>query len=290
MENSKEINALIQLLDDNDPEIYAAIKQKLIDYGKPIVNNLEEAWEKTINSVLQERIEEIIQSIHFTEIKKKFELWIASEQDLLEGCILLSEYQYPDLDRKKIYSTLEQIKKDVAEEIKYSDTPISQIRVLNHVLFEIHKYAGNRKDYGSPNNNYINCVLETKKGNHILLSSIYLIVAQAFLIPVYGVNLPENFIMCYVEKNKKDILGLDVKKPSFYINSFAKGATLSEREIDLFLTQLGRSKKPEYYLPCTSLVMISRMMNNLIISYQNSGAKNKVYELIELKQLIEGIE
>ena len=36
MEESKEITALFQLIDDPDEEVFDAISKKIVDFGKPI--------------------------------------------------------------------------------------------------------------------------------------------------------------------------------------------------------------------------------------------------------------
>src|SRR5687768_11641124 len=265
----KEVKAIVQLLDDPDPEIFGMIRDKLRSMGKPVVPALEEVWERTIDSILQERIETIIHEIHFTDVQNQLKTWKEQkEDDLLTGSIIIARYQYPDLEEKKVTKYLDQLYKDVALEISMVDTPVEKIRVINHAMFDIHRFLGNRQNYHAPTNNYINHVLESKKGNHLLLSVIYILVARHFNLPVYGVNLPENFIMCYVDKDEIDILKTGRPKVKFYLNTFAKGAIFSEREVDQFLNQLKRAKKPEYYAPCSNTTILLRMITNLIFAYQ----------------------
>lgn len=284
----KEVKAIVQLLDDPDPEIFGMIRSKLLSLGKPVVPALEEVWERSIDSMLQERIENIIHEIHFEEVKRQLIDWRDHEEDnLLKGALIIAQYQYPDLEKQKVLKALDQLYKDVALEIGMVDTPVEKIRVINHAMFDIHRFLGNRQNYHAPTNNYINHVLESKKGNHLLLSVIYMLVARHFNLPVYGVNLPENFIMCYVDKDEHDPLNPNQNKIKFYLNTFAKGAIFSEREVDQFLNQLKRAKKPEYYVPCTNAAILLRMVTNLIFAYQKIGQKNKVHELINLRSVLD---
>ena len=286
--NNKEMKAIVQLLDDPDPEIFGMIRTKLLQLGKPVVPALEEVWERSIDSILQERIENIIHEIHFDDVKSQLAVWRdLHEDDLLKGSIIIARYQYPDLEDKKVNKYLEQLYKDIAVEITMVDTPIEKIRVINHAMFDIQRFLGNRQNYHAPTNNYINHVLESRKGNHLLLSVIYILIARHFKLPIYGVNLPENFIMCYVDNNEKDPLNPKQQRVKFYLNTFAKGAVFSEREVDQFLNQLKRARKPEYYSPCTNTTILLRMITNLIFAYQKIGMKNKVYELIELRRILD---
>jgi len=284
----KEVKAIVQLLDDPDPEIFGMIRNKLLSLGKPVVPALEEVWERSIDSMLQERIENIIHEIHFDDVKNQLINWRDyDEENLLKGAVIVARYQYPDLEEKSILKYLDLIKKDIAIEIGMVETPVEKIRVINHAMFDIHRFLGNRQNYHAPTNNYINHVLESKKGNHLLLSVIYILIAQYFKLPVYGVNLPENFIMCYIDKNEIDILKTNKPKVKFYLNTFAKGAVFSEREVDQFLNQLKRAKKPEYFAPCSNTTILLRMVTNLIFAYQKIGMKNKVHELIDLRKLLD---
>lgn len=286
--NIKEVKAMVQLLDDRDPEIFGMIRTQLLSLGKPVVPALEEVWERSIDSMLQERIENIIHEIHFEDVKRQLIQWHdLNEHDLLKGSLIVARYQYPELEEHKVTKYLDQLYKDVALEIEMVETPVEKIRVINHAMFDIHRFLGNRQNYHAPTNNYINHVLESKKGNHLLLSVIYILVAQHFKLPVYGVNLPENFIMCYVDKDEKDIMNPHQSKVKFYLNTFAKGAIFSEREVDQFLNQLKRAKKPEYYVPCTNITILLRMVTNLIFAYQKIGMKNKVHELIDLRRILD---
>lgn len=286
--NTTEVKAIVQLLDDPDPEIFGLIRDKLLSLGKPVVPALEEVWERSIDSMLQERIEGIIHEIHLEDVKNRLKHWVEQEEDdLLKGVLIIARYQYPDLDEQKVFKALDQLYKDVALEIEMVETPVEKIRVINHAMFDIHRFLGNRQNYHAPTNNYINHVLDTKKGNHLLLSVIYMLVARHFKLPVHGVNLPENFIMCYVDKEEIDLLKTGKPKVKFYLNTFAKGAIFGEREVDQFLNQLKRAKKPEYYAPCSHTTILLRMVTNLIFAYQKIGMKNKVYELIELRRLLD---
>lgn len=85
MENSKEISALVKLLDDPDPEIYEHIEKRLLEYGAEVVHFLENAWEQSLDALLQERIENIVHKIQFSCVKEDLNLWYQSGAfDLLD--------------------------------------------------------------------------------------------------------------------------------------------------------------------------------------------------------------
>ena len=75
METNKEISALFHLIDDPDQEVFEAVSQKIVDYGKPIIPNLEHLWETTPEEHTQERIELLIHRLHYRDLTEDFRQW-----------------------------------------------------------------------------------------------------------------------------------------------------------------------------------------------------------------------
>jgi len=301
--DSKELNALIKLLDDPDEEIFFHVKEKILSLGPEVVPVLENIWESgdPFNSIVQTRIENIIHKIQFIKVKEELNTWSKSENNsLLEGALIVAKYQYPDLDKNKVEKKIEQMIQDVWLELNNGLTALEKIKVINHIIFDIHSYGGNTSNFHSPQNSFINHVIETKKGNPLSLSVIYITIAQKLGIPVYGVNLPQHFVMAYIDdfselakKNNINIESLlkdaNFSSVLFYVNPFSRGSVFPKNDIDVFLKQLKLSPKRHYYEPCKNNVIIARMINNLIFAFEKSGYQNKKEELIELKTSIENI-
>ena len=278
--DKKEVNALISLLDDPDESIFNNIREKLISIGNDIIPELEAAWENSFDPLIQNRIEDIIHHIQFEKISTELKIWSKSpNQNLLQGVLLVNKYQYPDVDEAKIKKHLEQIKQDVWLELNDNLTALEKVKVINHIIFDVHNFSGNTSNYHAPQNSYLNNVLESKKGKPLSLSILYTIVAQDLKIPIHGVNLPEHFILAYKDQN--NILPESEKKSNvlFYINAFSKGAVFSKREIDMFLKQLKVDPRPSFFEPCSNLEIIKRLLRNLVNSYEKLGYPRKSQEL-----------
>lgn len=284
MENSKEISALVKLLDDPDPEIYEHIEKRLLEYGAEVVHFLENAWEQSLDSLLQERIENIVHKIQFASVKEDLNLWYQSGAfDLLQGALVVNRYQYPDLDEQKVILQIEEIKREIWLGLQYEMSSIEKIKLINHVFYNIYGFSGNTKNHHDPQNSYINQVLESKKGNQISLAIIYSTIAQKLDIPVYGVNLPQHFILGYIDESKREEHEFGVL---FYINAFNKGAIFGKHDVDQFLRQLNLDPLPGFYAPCSNVEIIRRIIRNLISAYENLGSKEKVEELKELQDIL----
>jgi regulator of sirC expression with transglutaminase-like and TPR domain len=280
----KEINALITLLDDPDADIYQSVSQTLMDRGIEIVPDLEKAWENSSGGPVQDKIETIIQKIQLNHVHASLSIWMTNGAvDLLEGAFIISKYQYPDLGFYEIVNAIEKIRHDVWLEISDNLTALEKVRVMNHIIFEVHKFTANNSNYYSPQNSYINQVLQSKKGNPISLSVIYAVVAQKLGIPIYGVNLPKNFILAY--KDEYHDLFPSGDEVLFYINPFNKGAVLGKKEIDMFLKQQNIKPDPMFYKPCNNLEIIQRIILNLIFSYEKLGYESKVADLQSIMKI-----
>jgi regulator of sirC expression with transglutaminase-like and TPR domain len=278
-----EVSALISLLDDPDEKIFNEIKEKIKSIGSEVIPLLENAWETSFDSLLQNRVENLIHTIQFDDIRKDLSIWSNSGgHDLLAGVILIAKYQYPDLNEKKLKAHIEQIRNDVWLELNANLTALEKVRVLNHIIFDVHGFSGNTQNFHAPQNSYINNVMESKKGNPLSLSILYTIIAQGLNIPIFGVNLPEHFILAYVEESSHlpILAGNPSPKVIFYINPFSKGSAFSYKEIDSFLKQLKLEPEKMYYEPCSNSDMISR--RNLIFSFEKLGYPDKSKEMQQL--------
>ncbi|ACU02509.1 transglutaminase-like domain-containing protein [Pedobacter heparinus] len=284
MENSKEISALVKLLDDPDLEIYEHVEKRLLEYGTEVVDYLENEWEHSLDTLLQERIENIVHKIQFRSVKEDLNLWYQSGAfDLLQGAMVINRYQYPDLDEQKVILQIEEIKREIWLGLQYEMSSIEKIKLINHVFYSVYGFSGNTKNHHDPQNSYISQVLESKKGNQISLAIIYATLAQKLDIPVYGVNLPQHFILGYIDESKREEHEFGVL---FYINAFNKGAIFGKHDVDQFLRQLNLEPLPGFYAPCSNVEIIRRIIRNLVSAYENLGSAEKVEELKQLQNIL----
>ena len=277
-----ELKALISLLDDPDWTVYEAVKNRLTNLGTEILPELKSSWESNANELFLERSSLIISEIQFNDTFTQFESWVDNgASNLLEGAFLIAKYNFPDIEFDIIQQKIEKIKRDAWLQMNDNLTPLEQIRVLNHIIYNIHKFTRNNTDFYSPKNSYINQVLETKKGNPVSLAILYLTVGNKLGLPIYGVNLSKNFIIAYVE----ELFGIPEKTApedkivSFYINPYNNGAVLTKREIDYFLKQQRIPAMDYYYVPCNNSIIIQQLIVNLIYSYKKQEDETKIEDL-----------
>lgn len=291
MKNEKSIQALVRLIDDPDENIFEHVRDELMNHGLAAIPFLESSWEEEdFGLIFQTRIENIIHEIQFSAVKDELRSWINdTHKDLLTGVLIVCRYQYPHFDEQEVRNKIQEIRKDIWLEISNRQTAYEKVRVFNKIFYGKYHFSGNSKDYHSPLNSYLNTVIETRKGNPLSLCVLYSIIAQSLDLPIFGVNLPNHFVLTYLDENNiNPIINTDNKHGSlFYINAFSKGGIFDENEIKEFLSGLNKPELREYFEPCSNSAIISRMLTNLIASFQQSGSSDKVNELVELRDLFD---
>ncbi|MFT4833575.1 MAG: regulator of sirC expression with transglutaminase-like and TPR domain [Flavobacteriaceae bacterium] len=269
MIKDSELKALVTLLEDEDSEIVEHVEKKLMEMGTSVIPLLEREWEINFNPLIQTRIEDLIHNLQFELFQERLEDWKNNrEDDLLEGLWVLATYQYPDLDLDFLKQEFHQLYIDIWREFRENLLPFDQVRLINNILFNQFKFRANTKNFHSPANSMINAVLESKKGNPISLCSVYLLVSRKLDLPIYGVNLPNLFILTYQGNNNH-----------FYINVFNKGLIFSKDDIDNYLEQLDIPRNEEYYQPCSNTQIVVRSIRNLMMSFEKLGDYQRTDEL-----------
>ncbi|WP_347879374.1 transglutaminase-like domain-containing protein [Hymenobacter defluvii] len=274
---NKEIKALISLLDD--PEIAPQIQGTIQNLGESIIPFLEESWEETLDPQQQQRLEDLIHNLQFDGLKQRLRVWRDTGGDsLLEGMWLLNSYQYPDADFQALNRAIEQLRFEAWTQMRPGMHPADQVQVLNYVLFRTHKLAANTQNFHSPANSMLHLVLETRRGNPLTLCVIYLLVAQRLMLPIYGVNLPNLFVLLFRPTNPN--------VEPFYINCYNRGLILSRTDIEHYIAQLNLTPNEVFFEPCSHLDIVRRALRNLQLSFEKMQEPAKAGEVAELLAIL----
>ena len=286
---NQELLALISMLDEPDNKALGFISDQILEYGVDAIPTLEEAWENTFDNLLQERIEDIIHHIQQKTLFYELNNWANFEDtDLAKGSYLVSRFHYPTLKQEIINSTIARLRIDIWLELNDELTALEKIKVLNYILFVVRKFKGVINEDGNPRLTLINMLLENHKGDAISLGVLYIILAQSLDLPVYGVDLPQHFILAYTRRpmNEKKPF-LDASEVLFYINPFRQGAIFTIKQIEHYLKQMNVELQPSHFLPCSNQIIIRRMMTEILQSYSRSGKEEMARELQALMKALD---
>jgi regulator of sirC expression with transglutaminase-like and TPR domain len=286
--DTDKIKALISLLDDPDSEVINVVSDSLIKHGLNAIPELEKAWENTFDEKLQNRLGDMIQNIQLNYTRNNIDKWIKTgAESVLEGAFYIAQYQFPDINIKDLDREIENIRKDVWLELNNNLTALEKVRIINYIIFDIYKYSKNITDIYSPQNSFINQVIETRKGNQVSLAVIYLSVAHKLDLPIYGVNLPKNFILAYKDEYSSYESDDGNDEILFYINPFNSGAVLGKREIEYYISQQMLRKDESFFNPCSNAEIITLLADNLVMSYESLGLYEKA---VKYRVLLDTLE
>ncbi|MBR9861012.1 hypothetical protein GYB22_09775 [bacterium] len=298
MPDEKDIQAMLYLLDDSDERVVEEIEAQLLHLGREVLGFLEEQWPLMENAKRQESVLQVIKKIKARALCDELLDWKnTNEQDLLDGVLILDKLHNPAVDKQIIENKLDKIKLDAWLELNYDLTSFEKVKILNHIFFDVHQFKGDTENYHQSQNSFISQVLETKSGNPVSLAIIYSIIAQRLNIPVYGVNLPQHFVLGYIKDlewqpikrfNDKSILSdQEGAEIMFYINPFNSGLIFSRENIIQFLKQLNIEPKDSYFKACSNLEIIKRVLRNLLIAYEKESNPLKLEQVQDLLNILE---
>ena len=237
MTERNELNAIIQLLEDPDPEVYEVVSNKLVEYGTALVPSLLQVQYTSTSDLMQDRIDAIIHQIQLKTAIEQFKQWQSiSNPSIIEGLMLVSAIVNVHFDKEATLQLFEQIRKSCWLELNHYLTALEKITTLNSVLFN-HLHFKGELDMSKEEQLFnIEFVLQFKKGNMLSMGALYMALAQVLDLPVKLIKVEDHYLLAYVDTQ---ISFLDPKqKPvesiQFFINPLL-GDIYSMEEIEAFL-------------------------------------------------------
>ena len=287
---NRKLDALIGLLDDPDLTVFELVQRELLKETDEIIPFLEQKWESSLDGSCQERIENIIQNLQFKETARLLKDWLTTdsdERDLLTGFLIIDRFQYPDLNPLNIRLKLENIRKKIWLELNNSLTLLEKITIINHFLFNLNEFSINFKNIHSPQNCFLNQLLDTKKGNPVSISIFYAIIARMLDLPVQFIDFPKNPLIAIVDaKLARKVHGIGVESDVlFYINPSNKGSITSIKEIEYHLRTNNFQPIRNYTEPKSDIYFIKLLVESLELSYQSVNFMDKKERIHQLLQL-----
>lgn len=287
---NRKLNALISLLDDPDDTVYEMVERELLKEDENIIPELEKKWEQSFDGSCQERIENIIQNLQFNETKNMLKHWLMTDsdvRDLLNGFLIIDRFQYPDLSPVNIQLKVENIRKKIWLELNNSLTLLEKTTILNHFLYNIFDFSINHKNIHSPQNCFLNQMLDTKKGNPVSMAILYTILARQLELPAQFINFPKNPLVAIVHpKLARKVHGNSVESDVlFYINPSNKGSITSIKEIEYHLKSNNYVPVHKYTEPKSDVFFIQLLLETLEMSYRSvnfTDKKERIKKLLEL--------
>ncbi|MFL5355127.1 SirB1 family protein [Archangium sp.] len=173
------------------------------------------------------------------------------------AALAIATLNRPELDAAACLHTLDalaaRVQLEMERHVGHGEV-MAGLTALRHVLADIEGFRGNEDDYQSPDNSFLDLVLERKVGLPISLSVVYLEVARRAGIPLYGVPFPGHFLVACSAGDHKLV-----------VDPFNSGEILTEEGCKELLERVAPQLKftPSMLAPAPVELITYRMLSNL---------------------------
>lgn len=288
METNNEISALLTLLDDPDEEVFGAVSQKIIGYGKPIIPNLEHLWETNPDEHTQERIEVLIHRLHYRDLAEEFRVWgLSGHHDLMMGAILACRFQYPDISPASILQEVEKIRRNIWLELNNYLTPLEQINIVTSILYSYYGLKGNEINYQEPGEFMLHKIIEAKRGNQLGNGVLYLVLCELLDIPVKAIHIPRQSVIAYFKPGySEENLADPFKKIEFFIDP-SSGQAFTHKDVESYFKRISVPLTASFFRPQSNKKVIRTLLEELAKCFDDDKNRYKKEELNDLGFFLE---
>lgn len=288
MEETREISALLRLIDDPDAEVFGVVSDKLIHFGRTIIPNLEHLWETTPDEQIQERIETIIHRLQYNDLSEDLRQWaISGHHDMLVGALLVAKFQYPDLATAPVMTEMDKLRRNIWLEMNAYLTPLEQVRIITGILYSYYGMKATEINPAEPNEFFLQKVLESKKGNQLTAGIVYLILCELLDIPVKALAIPKQFVLAYFKPGYSQAGADDaLSKIEFYIDP-SSGMVFSHKDIESYFKRISVPPVHSYFKPLPNKKVIQHLLLETGKCFDNDKEGYKRNELNALADLLD---
>ena len=289
MQKEAEISALFKLIDDPDEEVFNTIADRLLNYGTPIIPDLEHLWENTLDEATLERIEIMIYKLRLQDLKEAFIEWKSKpDPSLFEGALLVTKFQFPELAIDSLRHQMEKIRRNIWLELNNYLTPLEQANVIRNILFNYYQIKGVEVNYEKPEEFLISAPLQSKKGNAIANTLLYAELCQQLEIQAQFINIPKQCIIAFYASDwdPEEI----VPNPQEFIQFYVEGTTgnaFSQKDLDQYMIRSNIEPKNSYYKALSNVKIIKKHLLEFAKCFNSPTLQYKQKDLTDLADLLD---
>ena len=289
MHTATEIKALFKLIDDPDEEVFNTISDRLLNYGSPIIPDLEHLWENTLEESTLERIEMMIYKLRLNDLREAFIEWKSKPTpSLFEGALLITKFQLPELAIDTLRHQMEKIRRNIWLELNNYLTPLEQANVLRNILYNYYQIKGVEVNYEKPADFLISAPLQSKKGNAFANTLLYAELCQQLELEAHYINIPKQCIIAfYAADYDEDQV---YTNPQEYIQFYVEGTTghsFSQKDLDQYFLRSNIEPKNVYYKSLSNVRIIKKHLLELAKCFTSPTHNYKQTDLTDLANLLE---
>jgi len=285
MQSSRELSALLNLIEDPDEEVYQTVSSRLLSLGNEVLPILDDHKHNVQDQEHLIKIEQIIQKIEISALETGLEDWKQSgELTVFDASILISNYLNRDNDKEQFVFEIEKIRKTAWLELNDYLTPLEEINIFNRTVFDFNRLKGLEKDYLKREEFNLFYLLSSKKGNSYSLGALYLIIAELLGINLRPVSIPKQNLLCYLNEENpfEPSSGNEIL---FFLDPLT-GQVYTHRDIETYLKKIDYIPYPINNTADDGMKFIKSWLLEIAKCEKESGF---AYKASGLKRIAEGL-
>jgi len=285
MQSSRELSALLNLIEDPDEEVYRTVSSRLMSLGNEILPSLEDHRHNLNDPEQIDKLEQIIHKIEVATLEQGLFDWKQNgELTIFDAAIIIANYLNRENEKEQFIFEIEKIRKTAWLELNNYLTPLEEINILNRTIFDFYKLRGLETDYFKKEEFSLFYLLASKKGNSYSLAALYLIIAELLGINVNPVSVPKQNLLCYLtEENPFE--PTTSNEILFFLDPLS-GQVYTHRDIENYLKKIDYIPYPIQSTADTVVKFIQNWLFEIAKSEKESGLQ---YKSVLLKKVAEGL-
>lgn len=262
--------ALIRLLEDEDPIVHRAVREKILSTGHAAIGWLR-PHTLSDEPVLRRHAQEIIRHLLRQTADDRFLgfcLTEGNDLNLEQGAWLLARTRYPEINIEAYQALLDSYAGELLERVDLRGDAAQILLGFNEYIFGGLRFRGNEENYYDSENSYLNRVMDRRTGNPINLCLVYLLLARRLRLPMTGIGLPGHFICRYQSTSEE-----------LYVDVFNRGKLWTKANCIQYLLSRNYNVHDEHLAPLSSRRMLARICTNLHQVYHHREASDEATRL-----------
>jgi len=267
MIDKREMWAMFNLLDDPQPSIQDALKERMLLIGEEVVPELRDLVQRN-NGRNAGYVEDIVDIIRMNNTLQRLGQSYQIQNpdpDLEENVFTMVKYGYPDAEIESYRKRLDEMGKDVVIHAGTHASPMDRFMKMRSYLFSELSFMGNKNDYYNPDNSFFNRVMDLRRGIPITLSVLMLLVGRRAKISLQGIGMPMHFLLKYDDGTR-----------TFFIDAFNAGLIITQEQARAMLATTGMTFQSHMLDVVSDKEIIERMWRNLFLAYQQIGNEREM--------------
>jgi len=284
--NSGEIKALIELIDDPDEIVFKSITDRFIGLGKEVVPIIKEQLDFTDEESTIFKINHIIHKVNFNSLEDELLRWNESPQkNLWDATLIISSYIDTEANKKEIQFEIEKVRRSIWLELNDYLTSLEEVNVINKVLFSYYKYATLDQSLTKEIDFGINKLLSTKTGSPRSIATFYLLLAELLKIPIKALEIPNQNLLAFCGEDS--IFTDEPNEEILFFIDPTSGQIYTHTDIENYLKKINHHINAIALKPLSTKAYVIIWLTEISEFYKKNKQKDNAADLIQLAINIE---